>query len=74
MRRPYGYADVSVPAQRCQNPNRTTQITANLKVVKKTDCIKSLQALEEGGDLVVKTFGKQLVYCAKQVCIGCETS
>ncbi|KNZ61542.1 hypothetical protein VP01_1386g5 [Puccinia sorghi] len=43
------------------------QISANLRVIKKADVLKCLTYLHESRKIDMKLFGKQAVYCCKQV-------
>ncbi|MBW0468246.1 hypothetical protein O181_007961 [Austropuccinia psidii MF-1] len=47
-------------------PHNPTDISANLKVIKKVDTMKCLTYLHEAQKIDMKLFGKQAVYCCKQ--------
>ncbi|PLW55815.1 hypothetical protein PCANC_01607 [Puccinia coronata f. sp. avenae] len=47
-------------------PHNATDISANLRVVKKADVLKCLTYLHESQKIDMKLFGKQAVYCCKQ--------
>lgn len=47
-------------------PHNASDISANLRVVKKADVVKCLMYLHESQKIDMKLFGKQAVYCCKQ--------
>jgi len=57
-------------------PHNPTDISANLKVIKKVEVVRALTNLFENQLIEMKSFGKQSVYCCKQsdqITISAET-